>query len=559
MLVGVSPVGASSRGSVSAVPARQLTADSVQPSTLATTAGSLVYIKGGNVWLASPDGSYQRQVTRDGSDLNPYYSPSQANDGTIVAVKGDNAYLHRMDRYGNLLNAPFETASPRGSVYQARVSPDGAIIGYSFFNVVDGRIVPAVMYTLSNRLSEPNNAGMQLNNYYISWLSSSRTLLTADDNTAWYDDVGGGNGSYKQWFADCDYADCNQNIYGVLETSATRTGDKLALVREYYDTSSCTSAGCYVPDLLLLQTAGDTATGQPPATPVPKCQFQGSAGATEQWQHPSWSPDGKALAFSVQGDGIYVVNAASLADCTQVSASGVITGGSQPDWGPVSPRDTAPPSVKAPTQALVTGSQLGATTIPVKVSWQAATDPAGIAGYQLRQRQYSGSWGAWSPAVATTSTSLSRNFNPGTYQFSLRAQDKAGNWSNWVSGASFGISAAQETSAKYSSNWGRQSVTGAYGGYTEYSTAAGSYATYSFTGRQVAWVAPKSSARGQARVYVDGASTYTAVNLYSASTLSRQLVLTRSWSSSGAHTLKIVVAGTSGRPRVDVDGFAVIR
>jgi len=48
-------------------------------------AASLVYIKDGNVWIATPDGTTKRQVTTDGTPDAPYYSPSQADDGTIFA------------------------------------------------------------------------------------------------------------------------------------------------------------------------------------------------------------------------------------------------------------------------------------------------------------------------------------------------------------------------------------------------------------------------------------------------------------------------------------------
>jgi hypothetical protein len=55
-------------------------------------ADSIVYEKGGNVWVASPDGSGQRQLTTSGD----YGRPSQADDGTIIAARGD--VLERLDR-----------------------------------------------------------------------------------------------------------------------------------------------------------------------------------------------------------------------------------------------------------------------------------------------------------------------------------------------------------------------------------------------------------------------------------------------------------------------------
>ena len=50
-------------------------------------ADSMVYVKDGNVWLANADGSSPYQVTLDGTAANPYESSSEADDGTIVAIR----------------------------------------------------------------------------------------------------------------------------------------------------------------------------------------------------------------------------------------------------------------------------------------------------------------------------------------------------------------------------------------------------------------------------------------------------------------------------------------
>jgi hypothetical protein len=45
------------------------------------------------------------------------------------------------------------------------------------------------------------------------------------------------------------------------------------------------------------------------------------------------------------------------------------------------------------------------------------------------------------------------------------------------------------------------------------------------------------------------------VNLQATTGQARAIVFARNWSTVGSHTLKIVVAGTAGHPRVDVDAF----
>ena len=92
------------------------------------SADSIVYVKDGNVWLTSPDAAKQYQVTFDGG----YSSPSQADDGTIVALRARQ--FVRMDRSGHQLNAPIDAIGTSGGnfygPYEPRVSPDGTRIAY---------------------------------------------------------------------------------------------------------------------------------------------------------------------------------------------------------------------------------------------------------------------------------------------------------------------------------------------------------------------------------------------------------------------------------------------
>ena len=98
-------------------------------------ADSLVFIRSGNVWLANADGSGQYQVTLDGTADSPYSSPSQADDGTIVALRtppGGRPQIWRMHQNGGLLNAPINTPAPGTGAIDARASPDGSLVAYWF-------------------------------------------------------------------------------------------------------------------------------------------------------------------------------------------------------------------------------------------------------------------------------------------------------------------------------------------------------------------------------------------------------------------------------------------
>ena len=91
-------------------------------------------------------------------------------------------------------------------------------------------------------------------------------------------------------------------------------------------------------------------------------------------------------------------------------------------------------------------------------------------------------------------------------------------------------------------------------GSLRYATATGASATFSFTGSSVAWVSHLGPDRGSANVYVDGVFKQT-VSLTSATYQPKRIVYALAWTSNAAHTIKIVVVGTAGHPRVDVDAF----
>ncbi len=223
------------------------------------------------------------------------------------------------------------------------------------------------------------------------------------------------------------------------------------------------------------------------------------------------------------------------------------------------PPDTVAPTVKAPAQRFVLGSRLGTSAVPVMSSWSATDDRNGIARYEFQQSTDGGSWSRVTLPTSTT-TSILRSLTPGhSYRFRVRATDGVGNTSAWAEGARFVVGRFQETHSaiRYTGTWTRRYASSAYGTYLKYATAAGAQATFSFTGRNVAWIAPKSTGRGRAYVYVDG-NYVTTVNLYSSTYLSRRVVFSRSWWRSGTHSLTIRVVGTSGHPRVDVDAFIVL-
>ena len=141
----------------------------------------------------------------------------------------------------------------------------------------------------------------------------------------------------------------------------------------------------------------------------------------------------------------------------------------------------------------------------------------------------------------------------------MRARDWAGNLGPWNAASTVKINVSQETSGSihYAGTWRSAANTSYSGGSLRYATASGASASYTFTGRSVAWVSSRGSSRGSAKVYIDGVLAAT-VNLNASSLSYRYVAFQKTWTSSGSHTIKVVVLGTSGHPRVDLDAIETI-
>jgi Tol biopolymer transport system component len=226
--------------------------------------------------------------------------------------------------------------------------------------------------------------------------------------------------------------------------------------------------------------------------------------------------------------------------------------------------DATAPVVKAPTRNLVAGSVIGNSTVPVNLTWSATDATSGVARYQLQQSINGGAFtdvALPSEKTATITPSLEAGK---TYQYQVRAQDQAGNWSTWKAGPTFAVDLRQEghQAITYTGAWTLQSSPTASGGYLKYATASGSKAKFSFAAKHVAWVTSTGSNRGKAEVWVDGVKV-TTIDLYAATAQPRKMVFTKTWSTSASHRVEIRALGTknasSSGKRVDVDAFVALR
>ena len=223
--------------------------------------------------------------------------------------------------------------------------------------------------------------------------------------------------------------------------------------------------------------------------------------------------------------------------------------------------DSVGPLAKAPTSfGFVVGTTMNWTSAVAGVGWPHATDDrSGVATYGLQMRAGGGPWLTAVGASAARTTLRTLTFGT-TYGFGVRARDGAGNWGSWSSPAAVTPLRYQESSSAvtYSGTWGRLRTVSASSGQTRYATRGGASVTFRFTGRAFALIAPKGPTRGSAKLYVDGVYVST-VSLFRSVWVPRIVVAARSWPVSGSHTARLVVTGTPGHSRFDVDAFAVLR
>jgi WD40-like Beta Propeller Repeat len=284
-------------------------------------ADSIVYAKGGNLFLTSPDGSKGYQLTRDGG----YSEPSQADTGTVGALRYDE--LVRLDRSGRLLNAPIKAMGSDdraiGGPYEPRISPDGTRFAYYFYvqSSYDDlehdhiRWINTGSYgtwTYADHFTSPAiESEYERSLTQTEWVTNDRLLGTQGMfMNMWTWKLGTGHdytsSAAQWWFGLQDPVD----DWGV---AAYHWYDDPALSRDGAHVAMTDAAGLYV-----AATNGPAWSGEPPypepdyvnpdsgfAKPTIPCSVPVKA------VNPSWSPDGGTLAYTAP-DGLHVMRP----DCT---------------------------------------------------------------------------------------------------------------------------------------------------------------------------------------------------------------------------------------------------
>jgi len=316
-------------------------------------ADSLVYTKDGNVWTAGADGSSQAQLTRDGSPQTPYGTPSQADDGTVLAVRGSRfVKLDRSGRqtgtFGSVLTDKPDVINAYGP-WDAKLSPDGSKVAY-WLGIIGGW----TDYSDGTYYVDPQSAvvyqsaadGRQLGSTMFyeqpSWTADSQHLLLFDELNGGVPQVvragvGANHNDAQGWFHDLDtFAPGPEGWHPIGAGELSRDGGKLALLRAPTNAGNGGSARGKG-NRVTLYTVG----GFDRAPQAMVCGFTEDHGG--ELGPPTWSPDGGQLAWAAP-DGIHVGTLGNPASCDGWSEKLVIPGGNEPDWGPAAPGSGPPAS-----------------------------------------------------------------------------------------------------------------------------------------------------------------------------------------------------------------------
>jgi hypothetical protein len=131
---------------------------------------------------------------------------------------------------------------------------------------------------------------------------------------------------------------------------------------------------------------------------------------------------------------------------------------------------------------------------------------------------------------------------------------------SWTGGSSsvetFRVIDDRSRSVVWRGSWRRVRAGNALGNTLTYSGSAGSSATFRFTGTRLELVGRRGPNRGLVDVYVNG-RRLARVDMYAAGKRPQSTFFTQTWSTAEPRAVRLVVVGSAGRPRVDLDAIRV--
>ena len=300
---------------------------------------SMVFIKKNNIYMSRLDGSRQVRITRDGSRRFPYFSPSIADNGTIVALK--SVFLHsfrpngrrivRLDSGPSTHLRALDRAVRRGSLAQRPDRRDPERRLSTFYDVRRSQIRPTVAAWFIDffdfRRNPPKEIG-QTDSYYdynIPAWSGSKTVLSTSYgifNAQVFTNRVGKRTRGVDFYRDPGRdPQTGTNSFALADAEMTRARDRFAVVRRPIRGPSFADVS--------VGTIQIYRTGNPPTASTPLCTI-GPGRRISQEADPSWSPDGRTLLWWENGRGIYTTRVTSASGCG-IRPKRIVRGALSPD------------------------------------------------------------------------------------------------------------------------------------------------------------------------------------------------------------------------------------
>lgn len=339
----------------------------------AQSAGSIVFIKDGNVWvMAADDPSTARAVTTDGTPDQPYAAPVMGDDGVIYAVTVDGfGEVRRMAQDGTPIGAPFRPQQSEQGIFDMHLSPDGQVLAVSTSELVHtpiGFLFVHFVHFVRADGSDSADLPRNIPGSEASWYSDTSVTLFPgapepnDPVLSAFNTYTLGGEASERWFTTCERSGDILNPFPegcdiAVGPEITRQVDRLAAVRVRDDFEPA-------PSRLLIYDM----PAPPSAEPSADCSFDGPE-ASGVINRPTWSPDGNGLGWSVDpgigdtadppGHGLWIATGFGTGTCEAAftTAELAVPGGQFPYWsaaslggGPGQPPDDPDPGQSTPPQ-----------------------------------------------------------------------------------------------------------------------------------------------------------------------------------------------------------------
>lgn len=283
-------------------------------------ASSIAYVAGdGNLHLVSPDGAREVPLTTNATPDAKYRSPSQLDDGRVVAVgksNGTSSFAFFFGRDGQLLESRLLPSSGVGGFAPysgAQASPDGGMIAYDYRHF-DCATNPCQGNQRVGFVAGGGQTNPCLINCYVGYVA-------------------------PRWVPGTPYAamvgQSFNSVYVQQQGSAfpvgwfTYEGEIEVFELDVRANKIVTSVGAGGQEYMVLEQMN----GAPPAVPTSLCSVNMPDDA-----RPRLSPDGSMIAWA-SPEGVMVsptpTQTGGTGTLCQLAPKLVAAGGKEPEWGPV--------------------------------------------------------------------------------------------------------------------------------------------------------------------------------------------------------------------------------